>query len=54
VVSELLPVQAAGQRPHDRRDRVFLAGLLAEGALREHLAFEAGVTSDDIFGMVAS
>lgn len=54
AVSELLPVQAAGQRPHDGRVSVFLAGLLAEGTLREHLAFEAGVTSDDIFGMVAS
>lgn len=54
VMSELLPMQRAGERPHDRRVMAFLAGLLAEGHLREHLAFEAGVASDDVFGMVAA
>lgn len=54
VMSELLPVQRAGESPHDRRVMAFLAGLLAEGSLREHLAIEAGVTSDDIFGLVAA
>lgn len=53
-MSELLPVQRAGEQPHDRRVRAFLAGLLAEGNLREHLAFEAGVTSDDVFGLIAA
>ena len=43
VMSELLPIQRAGDRPHDRRVTVFLSGLLAEGNLREHQAFEAGV-----------
>jgi len=54
VMSELLPTQRAGEHPNDRRVTVFLAGLLAEGNLREHLAFEAGVTSDDIFGLIAA
>jgi serine/threonine-protein kinase HipA len=54
VMSELLPVQEAGERPHDRRVTTFLSGLLAEGNLREHQAFEAGTTSDDIFGMVSA
>ena len=54
VMSELLPVQRAGQCPHDRRVTLFLSGLLAEGNLREHQAFDAGVTSDDVFGLIAA
>jgi serine/threonine-protein kinase HipA len=53
-MSELLPIQRAGECPHDRRVTVFLSGLLAEGNLREHQAFDAGVTSDDVFGLIAA
>jgi serine/threonine-protein kinase HipA len=54
VLSQLLPTQTSSDRPHDLAVTVFLAGLLAEGHLREHLAVEAGVTSDDIFGLVGA
>lgn len=54
AMAHLLPIQVPSQRPHDLAVAVFLAGLLAEGHLREHLALEAGVTSDDIFGLVAA
>jgi serine/threonine-protein kinase HipA len=53
VVSNLLPTGRAGTRPHPRAVTVFLQGLLAEGNLREHLAFEASLTADDVFGMVS-
>jgi serine/threonine-protein kinase HipA len=52
VVSELLPVSMPSERPHHRRVEVFLEGLLPEGNARQHLAFDAGVAPDDIFGMI--
>lgn len=54
VVSQLLPTQTPDRSPHDLAVAVFVAGLLAEGTLREHLAMEAGVTSDDVFGLIAA
>jgi serine/threonine-protein kinase HipA len=52
VMSELLPITRPDERPHHRRVEVFLENLLPEGNAREHLAFDAGVVSDDIFGMI--
>lgn len=54
VVSNLLPTGRAGLHPHPRAVTAFLQGLLAEGNLREHLAFEASLTPDDVFGMVSA
>jgi serine/threonine-protein kinase HipA len=51
-MSELLPITAPSERPHHRRVEVFLENLLPEGNARDHLAFDAGVTPDDIFGMI--
>ena len=53
-MSELLPIQRAGEPPHDRPVTVILSGLLAEGNLREHQAFDAAVPSDDVFGLIAA
>ena len=52
VMSHLLPIGRPAEQPHHLRVRVFLAGLLPEGNIREHYAHAAGVTSDDIFGMI--
>jgi serine/threonine-protein kinase HipA len=52
VMSDLLPVTRPEEHPHHRRVEVFLENLLPEGNAREHLAFDAGVASDDIFGMI--
>jgi serine/threonine-protein kinase HipA len=52
VVSELLPISRPAQPPHHRRVEVFLENLLPEGNARQHLAFDAGVAPDDIFGMI--
>jgi serine/threonine-protein kinase HipA len=54
VVSNLLPTARGGAHPHPRAVTVFLQGLLAEGNLREHLAFEASLLPDDVFGMVSA
>jgi serine/threonine-protein kinase HipA len=54
VVSNLLPIGRGGARPHSRAVTAYLQGLLAEGNLREHLAFEASITPDDVFGMVSA
>jgi serine/threonine-protein kinase HipA len=54
VVSNLLPTARGGTHPHPRAVTVFLQGLLAEGNLREHLAFEASLSPDDVFGMVSA
>jgi serine/threonine-protein kinase HipA len=54
VVSNLLPTARGGAHPHPRAVTVFLQGLLAEGNLREHLAFEASLSPDDVFGMVSA
>lgn len=54
VVSNLLPTGRGGTQPHPRAVTVFLQGLLAEGNLREHLAFEASLAPDDVFGMVSA
>jgi serine/threonine-protein kinase HipA len=52
IVSELLPVAGTGEPPHHRRVEVFLENLLPEGNARHHLAFDAGITNDDTFGMI--
>jgi serine/threonine-protein kinase HipA len=52
VVSHLLPIDRPSERPHHLRVRAFLAGLLPEGNIRERYAFAAGVTSDDVFGLI--
>ncbi|MGH3181500.1 MAG: type II toxin-antitoxin system HipA family toxin, partial [Streptosporangiaceae bacterium] len=52
VLSHLLPIDRPSKQPHHLRVRAFLAGLLPEGNIRERYAFAAGVTSDDIFGMI--
>ncbi|HEX4431103.1 MAG TPA: HipA domain-containing protein [Frankiaceae bacterium] len=52
VVSHLLPIDRPSVQPHHRRVQAFLAGLLPEGNARERHAQAAGVTSDDIFGMI--
>src|ERR1022692_1674319 len=52
VMSHLLPITRSAEQPHHRRVRVFLAGLLPEGNIRERFAHAAGVASDDIFGMI--
>jgi serine/threonine-protein kinase HipA len=54
IVSNLLPIGRGGARPHARAVTAYLQGLLAEGNLREHLAFEASITPDDVFGMVSA
>jgi serine/threonine-protein kinase HipA len=54
IVSNLLPTGRGGVHPHPRAVTVFLQGLLAEGNLREHLAFEASLSPDDVFGMVSA
>lgn len=54
IVSNLLPTGRAGVHPHPRAVTAFLQGLLAEGTLREHLAFEASLSPDDVFGMVSA
>lgn len=52
VMSHLLPITRPTEQPHHRRARVFLSGLLPEGNIRERFAYAAGVSSDDIFGMI--
>ncbi len=54
VVSELLPTGPPPERPHDRRVEVFLEGLLPEGNAREHLAHDASLVADDVYGMIAA
>jgi serine/threonine-protein kinase HipA len=51
-MSHLLPIDRPSEHPHHLRVRVFLAGLLPEGNIRERYAHDAGVASDDIFGMI--
>jgi serine/threonine-protein kinase HipA len=38
--------------PRPELDEVFLENLLPEGNARQHLAFDAGVAPDDVFGMI--
>ena len=54
AVSHLLPIDRPSQQPHHRRVQAFLAGLLPEGNARERHAQAAGITSDDIFGMIGA
>jgi serine/threonine-protein kinase HipA len=54
LVSNLLPIGRGGACPHPGAATAFLQGLLAEGTLREHLAIEASITPDDVFGMVSA
>jgi serine/threonine-protein kinase HipA len=51
VLSVLLPI-TPGQPPHPARVRAFFAGLMPEGEARTHLAVDAGVETDDVFGMM--
>jgi len=52
VVSELLPISRPAQSSHHHRVEVFLENLLPEGNARQHLAADAGVAPDDVFGMI--
>lgn len=52
VTAELLPIAKPGIRPHHRLVEVFLENLLPEGNARQHLAFDAGLVPDDVFGMI--
>jgi serine/threonine-protein kinase HipA len=52
VMSQLLPITRPETQPPARRVEVFLQNLLPEGSARTHLAFDAGVAPDDIFGMI--
>lgn len=52
VMSHLLPISRSAEQPHHRRVRAFLSGLLPEGHMRERYAHAAGISSDDIFGMI--
>jgi serine/threonine-protein kinase HipA len=54
VVSHLLPIDRPSKQPHHLRVRTFLGGLLPEGNTRERYAQAAGVTSDDVFGMISA
>jgi len=51
VLSVLLPITPE-QPPHPARVRAFFAGLMPEGDARTHLAVDAGVAADDVFGMM--
>lgn len=53
VVSHLLPVPPSGAGTPPARVRVWLEGLLPEGALLTNLAVEAGVEPDDTLGFLA-
>lgn len=53
VLSVLLPL-APSQPASPLRVRAFFAGLMPEGDARVHLAMEAGVEPDDVFGMMAA
>jgi serine/threonine-protein kinase HipA len=53
VLSVLLPL-VPSRPPHPLRVRAFFAGLMPEGDARVHLALEAGVEADDVFGMLAA
>jgi len=53
VLSVLLPL-APSQAPAPMRVRAFFAGLMPEGDARVHLAVEAGVEPDDVFGMMTA
>lgn len=52
VMSQLLPITRPETQPPRRRVEVFLQNLLPEGNARTHLAFDAGVAPDDMFGMI--
>jgi serine/threonine-protein kinase HipA len=54
VMSNLLPTGGGGETADPRRVGTFLSGLLAEGELREHMAFEAGLGPNDLFGLIAA
>ena len=53
VLSVLLPLTPS-RPPHPVRVRAFFAGLLPEGDARIHLAVDAGVEPDDVFGMMTA
>lgn len=54
IVSNILPVLGEGQRALRPAVRALLTGLLPEGNVRSHMAFDAGVASDDVFGMLSA
>jgi serine/threonine-protein kinase HipA len=53
VVSHLLPVTNRPTETHPARVKVFIDGLLPEGHTRTNYAFEAGLRSEDTFGLIA-
>jgi serine/threonine-protein kinase HipA len=53
VLSVLLPITPAAPPP-PARIRAFFAGLMPEGDARLHLAVDAGIEPDDVFGMMAA
>lgn len=52
VLSCLLPISR--EMPHRRRAAMYFDGLLAEGSTRVHMAVAAGVSPDDVYGILAS
>jgi len=53
VVSNLLPLSTPGHGPHPRAVKAFLDGLLPEGnALLNH-AIDAGLVTDDTYGLIS-
>jgi serine/threonine-protein kinase HipA len=53
VVSHLLPIGSRAQQPRPVRVRAFLDGLLPEGNARVNYALDAGLRSEDTYGMVS-
>lgn len=53
VMSNLLPITAPGSRPHPRSVKVFLDGLLPEGSGRLNYAMDAGLISEDTYGLIS-
>ena len=52
VVSHLLPIEPRSE-PHPARARVWLEGLLPEGAARSNLALDVGVDPEDTLGFLS-
>lgn len=53
VVSNLLPITGPRGNAHPARVAVFLAGLLPEGNARLNYAMDAGLISDDTYGLIS-
>lgn len=52
VMSNLLPITVPGEGPHPARVAVFLNGLLPEGNARLNYAMDAGLASEDTYGLI--